>query len=107
MHVINIALGPGKKIIDANNFMPLFKELVDQMGADEASASGDEDAFSTVIKPDQISFPSNIRDDYVEMAFLTDTTPNGLKIPGLAHRIENPGMVKSSGPVEATLLLAG
>ena len=59
VEMLDIALGTGKEIVDTNDLMALPQQSVDEMGTNESSASGNENAFAAIVKSGQnISFPS-------------------------------------------------
>ena len=43
--VINVPLGPGVEIIDADDLIAEFKQPLAEVGAEEAAASGDQNVF--------------------------------------------------------------
>ena len=43
--MINVPLGPGVEIIDADDLIAEFKQPLAEVGAEEAAASGDQDMF--------------------------------------------------------------
>lgn len=50
VQVLDVALGAGKEVVGADHLMPLFKQAVGQVRAEETGAAGDQDAFAGVVK---------------------------------------------------------
>ena len=48
MELVDVALGPGEEIVDAEHFVPLVEQPLDEMRAQEAAPSRDEDSLSAV-----------------------------------------------------------
>ncbi len=50
VQVVDVALGAGEEIVDAEDFVSFRQQAVGQMRAQEPGASGDEDALAAVVK---------------------------------------------------------
>ncbi len=50
VQVIDVALGAGEEIVDAQHLVALRQQPVDQVRAEEACATRDQDAFAAIVK---------------------------------------------------------
>ena len=50
VQVIDVALGTGEEVVEADNLMPLLQQAVAEMRAKETGASGNEDAFAGIVE---------------------------------------------------------
>ena len=50
VQMIDIALGAGEQIVDAQHFMAVGQQAIDQMRAEKSGAAGHQDAFAAVIE---------------------------------------------------------
>ena len=50
VQVVDVALGAGEKVVNAEHLVTLSEQSVDEVRAEEAGAAGDEDAFAAVNK---------------------------------------------------------
>ena len=56
--MVDIAFCTGEEIVEADNFVPLFQQPIDEVGAQKACATSDQDTFAAVVKSCQSRFPS-------------------------------------------------
>ena len=49
MEVLDVLLGPGEKIVDANNLVAVAEQAINQMRAEKSGTAGDQDAFAAII----------------------------------------------------------
>ena len=50
MEMLQVTLGAGEKIVDAEYLMSLLQQAIDQVGPKEPRAAGNENAFAAVIE---------------------------------------------------------
>ena len=58
MQVVEVALGPGEQVVDAQHLVPLFEQPVDQVRADEPRPAGHQNTLPAFVNSSQFFFLS-------------------------------------------------